>query len=128
MNSQNFPPFADKERIIAIDFDGVVHSNDKGWHDGTCYGKPIDGSLEAIRKLAENYEIVIYTAKAKLDRPLINGKNGTQLVQEWLNENGIADCVKSITSDKPRALLYIDDNAYRFYNWPDTLKFVEENV
>jgi hypothetical protein len=38
------------------------------------------------------------------------------------------DCIKSITSEKPRAVLYIDDNGYRFKNWDDTLKFVENEL
>jgi hypothetical protein len=37
------------------------------------------------------------------------------------------DYVHSITSEKPRAFLYIDDNGYRFNNWVDTLDFMGEN-
>ena len=39
---------------IGVDFDGVIHTFDKGWYDGICYGKPIDGSLDVIKKLSEN--------------------------------------------------------------------------
>ena len=31
---------------VAIDFDGVVHGNSKGFHDGTVYDPPIEGSLD----------------------------------------------------------------------------------
>jgi hypothetical protein len=124
-----YPPgFENKKTVIAIDFDGVIHNANQGWGDGTCYGNPLPGSIEAVKKLAENYDIVIFTAKAKPDRPLVNGKTGAMLVREWFIKYGILDCIKSITSEKPRAELYIDDNGYRFANWNDTLKFIENEL
>jgi 5'(3')-deoxyribonucleotidase len=123
----NFSPpgFEDQSTIIAIDFDGVLHNADKGWGDGTCYGDPLPGSIDAIKELSKKYKIIIFTAKAKPDRPLVNGKTGTELVQEWFKKNNILEYIDSITSEKPRAELYIDDNGYRFENWNDTLKFIE---
>jgi 5'(3')-deoxyribonucleotidase len=113
----NFPPgFENEEKNIAIDFDGVIHTFDKGFFDGTCYGDPIPGSIEAIKRLSKNYNIIIFTAKAKPNRPLVNGKTGTELVKEWLEKHDILDCVVDITSEKPRAKIYIDDNGYRFEN------------
>ena len=124
-----FPPnFDSDERNIAIDFDGVIHTFDKGYHDGTCYGAPIPGSLEAIKKLSEKYRITVFTAKAKPDRPLVNGKTGKQLVQEWLDEHGFSRYVHDITSEKPRAVIYIDDNGYRFKNWEETLYFMDKEL
>lgn len=122
-----YPPGFKKEKItIAIDFDGVIHDANMGWGDGTCYGDPILGSIEAIKDLSKKYEIVIFTAKAKKDRPLVDGKTGVELVKEWLHKHNILDIVKDITSEKPRAELYIDDNGYRFENWNDTLNFIHD--
>lgn len=127
--TDRFPPGFEKDaNNIAIDFDGVIHNFDKGYHNGTCYGEPLPGSLDAIRKLATQYNVVIFTAKAKPSRPLVNGKTGTQLVAEWLDNHGVLDCVSEITSEKPRAFLYIDDNGYRFSNWNDTLSFIENGL
>jgi len=124
--ASSFPPgFEGENRNIAIDFDGVIHSFDRGFLDGTCYGEPMPGAIDAIRDLATRYRVVIFTAKAKPNRPLVNGKTGTQLVEEWLIKHGIRNCVADITSEKPRAFLYIDDNAYRFTNWADTFVFLE---
>jgi hypothetical protein len=126
MNS--FPPnFQNDKNNIAIDFDGVIHNFDKGYHDGTCYGEPIKGSIESIKKLSEKYKIIIFTAKAKSDRPLVNGKTGKQLVSEWLDKYGILEFVHEITSEKPRAFLYVDDNGFRFVNWGNTMKFINES-
>ena len=126
MNS--FPPnFQNDKNNIAIDFDGVIHNFDKGYHDGTCYGEPIEGSIESIKKLSKKYKIIIFTAKAKSDRPLVNGKTGKELVSEWLDKYGILECVHEITSEKPRAFLYVDDNGFRFENRGDTIKFIDES-
>lgn len=124
MNS--FPPgFESETNNLSIDFDGVIHTFDKGYFDGTCYGDPIPGSLEAIKTLSKKYRIVIFTAKAKPNRPLVNGKTGTELVWEWLYKHNVGQYVSEVTSEKPRSFLYIDDNGYRFENWQNTLKFLE---
>ncbi len=124
-----YPPGFKKDKsTIAIDFDGVIHNANRGWGDGTCYGDPLPESIESIKKLSEKYEIIIFTAKAKKDRPLVNGKTGNELVREWLTKYDVIDLVKDITSEKPRAELYVDDNGYRFENWTDTLKFIDNNI
>lgn len=126
MIENNFPPGFEKDaKNIAIDFDGVVHSFDKGYYDGTCYGDPLAGSLTAIKNLSKHYNIIIFTAKAKPSRPLVNGKNGTELVKEWLEKYGVMKYVSKITAEKPRAFLYIDDKGYRFENWENTMRFLE---
>ena len=72
-----YPPGFKKDKsTIAIDFDGVIHNANRGWGDGTCYGDPLPESIESIKKLSKKYEIIIFTAKAKKDRPLVNGKTG----------------------------------------------------
>tara|TARA_B000000441_G_C21506266_1_gene212350 strand:- start:122 stop:520 length:399 start_codon:yes stop_codon:yes gene_type:complete len=126
-SSHHVPPgFENELNNVAIDFDGVIHNFDKGWHDGTCYGEPLPGSINAIKSLSKKYNIIIFTAKAKKNRPLVNGKTGVELVKEWLEKYGLIDFVSEITSEKPRAKIYIDDNGYRFENWEKTLNDIEE--
>lgn len=128
-NQSNFPPGLNTDKqILAIDFDGVIHDSNMGWHDGTCYGNPIPGSLEALKLLSQKYKIVIFTAKAKHDRPLVGGKTGYYLVYEWLERYGVVKYISEITAEKPRAVLYVDDNAYRFTTWNDTLNFITNNL
>jgi hypothetical protein len=126
----NFSPpgFEDQSNVVAIDFDGVLHNADKGWGDGTCYGDPLPGSIDAIKELSKKYKIIIFTAKAKPDRPLVNNKTGIELVKEWFERHNILNYINDITSEKPRAELYIDDNGYRFENWKDTLNFIEKTL
>ena len=122
----------EESNTIAIDFDGVIHSFELGFHDGTIYGTPIEGSIESIKKIAEKYTIVIYTAKAKKDRPLINGMTGIELVWEWLHKYDLAKYVKDVTAEKPRCICYIDDKAVQFINWNQALKdltrFTNESI
>ena len=120
------PGFENDLNNLAIDFDGVIHNFDKGWHDGTCYGDPLPGALEAVARLAKNYNIIIFTAKAKPSRPLVDGKTGTELVSEWLEKHNVLQFVDEITAEKPRSQVYIDDKGYHFQNWEDTLKYLEE--
>ena len=123
MIENEFPPnFKVDEKQIAIDFDGVIHNNDKGWYDGTCYGEPFTGAIEGIKHLSKEYTIIIFTAKVKPDRPLVDEKTGMELVQEWLDKYGYSKYITEITCEKPRAILYIDDKAYRFENWNDTIE------
>ena len=106
--------FQDETYQVGIDFDGVIHKCSKGFYDGTVYDDPIEGSLEALRKLSEKYTIIVYSAKAKPDRPLIDGKTGTELIWEWLRKFKMDKYIKEVTSEKPRAVFYIDDKAVRF--------------
>jgi len=109
---------------LAIDFDGVIHDHNLGFYDGTCYGKPIEGAIDAIKLLAKKYTIIIFTCKANPDRPLINGKTGTELVWGWLKDYNIDEYIKDVTYNKPNALFYIDDKAIPFNNWNNTLNHV----
>jgi len=123
MNVKEYNTLQNKEnnKQIAIDFDGVIHNNSKGFFDGTVYDDPIPGSINAIKELSKTYTIVIYTAKAKPDRPLVNGKTGEELIWEWFDKHNISSYIKEVTCEKPRAIVYIDDKAIRFENWNLTL-------
>ena len=114
-----------ERKVLAIDFDGVIHKNSKGFHDGTVYDEPIAGSLEAIRELSSHYDIVIFSCKALKDRPLINGKTGQELIYQWLEHHNVKKFIKLVTHEKPRAFLYIDDKGYTFTDWDQTLSYIK---
>ena len=120
--NQDVPPGFEHEKTnLAIDFDGVIHTFN-GWGDGTCYGQPIEGSIEAVRRLSQKYNIIIFTAKARPDRPLVNGRTGHELVTEWLDKFELTQYIDYVTHEKPRAKFYIDDKGIRFdNNWQEIL-------
>tara|TARA_R100000963_G_C4600951_1_gene74670 strand:+ start:212 stop:604 length:393 start_codon:yes stop_codon:yes gene_type:complete len=109
--------FPDETYQIGIDFDGVIHKNSKGFHDGTVYDDPVGGSRESLKRLSKKYKIIVYSAKARKDRMLINGKTGAELIWEWLKKHQLDPFVSEVTSEKPRAVFYIDDKAFRFTSW-----------
>ena len=113
--------FNDELKNIAVDFDGVIHKNSKGFHDGTIYDEPLENARESLEKLSKKYDVVIFTAKAKPDRGLINGRRTIELIWEWLNKHDLAKYISKVTSEKPRAVVYIDDKAVRFNNWTDCM-------
>lgn len=110
---------------IGIDFDGVIHKNSKGYHDGTVYDEPVEGAKEALQKLSEKYTVIIYTAKARKDRGLVNGRSGTQLIWDWLKEHDLNQYVSKVTAEKPRAVAYIDDKGIKFDNWNSVLSQID---
>lgn len=95
---------------IAIDFDGVLHSYEKGWQGGIIYGTLVQGAKEALDVLREGYEIVVFTSRDDLEN-----------VENWLFKQ--LGYRVAVTNTKPIALAYIDDRAIRFTNWEDIRKY-----
>lgn len=117
----------ENNKQVAIDFDGVLHLNSKGFHDGTVYDPPVQGAVEAIKWFySQGFDIVLFTAKVKPDRPLVDGKSGEELIWEWLAKYRINSYIKEITCEKPRAIVYIDDRGIRFESWEQTIKQFNE--
>lgn len=116
------------QNTIAIDFDGVIHKNSKGYYDGTVYDDPVDGAIEAIKELASRFTIILYTFKGHPERPTVNGVDGIQGTWNWLEKYGIKEYVKDIVWGKPNAKIYIDDKGYKFNSWTETLKDLDENL
>lgn len=113
-----------ERETIAVDFDGVIHDR-TGFGDGRALGTPVAGSLVGLRFLSQRFRVIIYTSKARSDRPLVDGASGPELVWAWLAEHGVADCVADVTAEKPRAALFIDDRAVRFDTWEAVLRELE---
>ena len=103
---------------IAVDFDGVIHGYSRGWGRGTIYDPPVDGALDALRALMEDYAVFIHTSR------------DPQQVATWLLSYGFTVSTDDvgvkfwderggllITNRKLPALAYIDDRAIRFESW-----------
>jgi hypothetical protein len=73
---------------------------------------PVDGALEALRTISKRYTIILFTCRAREDRP-------EPCIDElwlWLEKYGMAEYISEITAVKPRAKHYLDDKAIRFMN------------
>ena len=123
MSLNEFPPeFKNEELNLGIDFDGVLHDDYLGFHDGTLYGSLIPGARESLELLSKKYKLIIFSAKAKPSRPLVEGKTGKELIWEWLKRHELNNFISEVTAEKPRAFAYIDDKAIRFLNWESTIE------
>jgi hypothetical protein len=121
-------------QTVAVDFDGVLHSYEKGWHDGTIYGDFMPGAVVALSQLMQQYAVFVHTTRdAKQVARWIERTSGyafectTRLPRTWWgkrhpfwNEQGTL----LVTNRKLPAIAYIDDRAVRFVNWPDALTAV----
>lgn len=104
--------------IICIDFDGVIHSYERGWHGGDypghIYGDVRPGFFEWAAKAKETFKLVIYSSRSK-------EMKGRQDMAEWLTKQSITSRVDAdvlawfeFTHEKPPAFITIDDRAVCF--------------
>lgn len=102
---------------ICIDFDGVIHSYEKGWQNGVIYGTVVPGFFEWARRTEKQFELVIYSSRSK-------DPAGLTAMAAWLDERRKEWCADkpeeqgtlsiSFTDKKPAAWLTIDDRAFCF--------------
>ena len=83
------------ERIISVDFDGVLSSYD-GWKGDDHLDEPLDGAKEFISKLINSgYKPVVFTTREP------------KLISNWLKEFGFPNL--EVTNTKYPSTVYIDD-------------------
>ena len=121
MSKEFFDMLKKSKTVIALDFDGVIHNDNLGYHDGSIYGDPIEGSKPALEHLSKSYTLVIYSCKSNPTRPLVDGKTGTELIWEWLEKWEMKQYISDVVWGKPNACVYIDDKGIGFKNWSQTL-------
>jgi hypothetical protein len=115
-------------KTVCLDFDGVIHTYEKGWHDGSIYGELTEGFESFLYNLmygtAVRYAVYICSTREP------------QQIEEWLYKKlfrkGKAFCkieiitedvkfwnkfgVLGLTNRKLPAVAYLDDRALRFYH------------
>lgn len=119
---------ATKKKVIAVDFDGVIHEYSDGWKDGEIYDDPIPGVQDALKKLQDKFRIVIFSTRNH-DRTIKGEKQSNQVsdMREYMEKHEIPFDEIYQGNGKPIAKLYIDDNAYRFEgDWDKSLPEVEK--
>lgn len=100
------------KRTICVDFDGVLHVYTSPWtarsevNDG-----PVDGALQFLRELINaGLEVVVFSVRCA-------SEEGVEAIQRWLAFHGLEADYRHLIrfeAEKPRAIVYIDDRAYRF--------------
>jgi hypothetical protein len=64
-------------KTVAVDFDGVIHTYDKGWQDGTIYGEFMPGAVESLTRLMQQYAVFIHTSP----EPIAYGQHQQELLE-----------------------------------------------
>jgi hypothetical protein len=101
-----------ENKIIAIDFDGVIHDF-KNPIAGRRMGGVIEGAKKALETLEfRGYEIIVFSYWAK-------NESNIKTIADWME---YYHCPYSqITNIKPNAVAYIDDRGIRFTSWQDII-------
>lgn len=119
-------------QTVAVDFDGVLHSYERGWADGSIYGDWKPGAVAALSQLTQQYAAFIHTTRnPKQVARWIERTSGyafectTRLPRTWWgrrkpfwNTQGLL----LVTDRKLPAIAYIDDRAIRFEDWWQSLR------
>lgn len=109
--------------ILCIDFDGVIHSYEKGWQDGEIYGTATPGFFAWALKAYHSFRLVIYSSRSSTEEGL---RAMREAIGKWsveaINSGEIPGDTDwsaffpalEFASTKPPAFLTIDDRAVRF--------------
>lgn len=104
---------------ICVDFDGVIHSYEKGWQNGVIYGTAVPGFFEWVERVRDRFKLVIYSSRSKDDAGVV--AMGLWLHEQrnaWIKAGGQRHPTEPLeiefAHEKPAAWLTIDDRAIRF--------------
>lgn len=121
-------------QTVCVDFDGVLHSYERGWADGTIYGDWMPGAVSALSQLMRRYAVVIHTTRSPRQvARWIERQSGcgfectTRLPRRgWLRRPGFWNTqgVLLVTDRKVPAVAYVDDRAVQFTDWNSALTAV----
>lgn len=104
---------------LCIDFDGVIHSYDRGWQDGAIYGNVVPGFFEWVERVRDQFKLVIYSSRSKSEEGVVAMSLWLhEQRNKWIKAGGQRDPVRPLeiefTNEKPVAWLTIDDRAIHF--------------
>lgn len=110
---------SDFKPTVCVDFDGVIHSYDRGWQNGVIYGTVVPGFFEWVERVRDHVKLVIYSSRSKTDIGVAAMSIWLQEQRnKWIANGGERHPTKPLSiefsHEKPAAWLTIDDRAIRF--------------
>jgi hypothetical protein len=114
---------------VAVDFDGVIHSYERGWADGSIYGDFMPGAVAGLSRLMSEHAVFIHTTRNPGQvAPWIEDRSGhgiecTTMIHPlpWKRKFWNQRDYLLVTNRKLPAIAYIDDRAIRFISWEQAL-------
>ena len=124
--------------ILTIDFDGVVHSYERGWSGGEIYGTITPGFCDWADAARDHFKLVIYSSRSKdvvqrqAMRDWLDREIERWATERWEKHGDLPSLTLldfEFATEKPPAWLTIDDRAICFRgDWaapelqPDAMK------
>lgn len=117
--------------ILALDFDGVIHSYASGWKGATNIpDPPVAGAMRFISHAIDHFEVHIFSSRSMMPGGIDAMKKylERELNAFWRDRRGLGGRIFSelkFPTEKPPARVSLDDRAMTFTGeWPDfeTLK------
>lgn len=99
--------------ILALDFDGVLHSYESGWlGTDVVPDPPVAGAVEFVAAALGRFRVVVTSSRCELEA-------GREAIRGWLDRWGFPEGVE-VVEHKPAAAVTLDDRALCFTGeWPD---------
>lgn len=103
--------------ILCVDFDGVIHSYESGWHgDESAFDSPVPGAMKFLKNATEVFKVCIYSSRSKTEIGRIIMK---AYIRFWaIKEFSLGGCQflndLEFSAEKPSAFLTIDDRCFKF--------------
>lgn len=112
-----------KRTTVCLDFDGVIFKRTGRWVGPTVFnGKIIPGAAKAINTMRADllYRVVVNSARCADD-------DAIEAIRAYLADHGVE--VDDVCATKPRANVYVDDNAVRFGgDWDAAIGDIEATI
>lgn len=120
---------------LGVDFDGVIHSYERGWQGGKIYGTLMPGAREGLQACVDAEATFVFTAREDL-----------VIVADWIERETGIPCVVDdpydrkhfwnergcllITNKKYPARAYLDDRGVTFGEggWDQALRDLELDI
>lgn len=114
-----------RKMLLCLDFDGVIHSYEKGWGTGEIYGSVTEGFWPWLEGALKIFDVTIYSTRSRTSE----GRNAMAdwlhaSYVAWLSSQGRPESARMLpfafAHEKPPAFLTIDDRALTFTgHWGD---------
>lgn len=98
-------------KTVAVDFDGVIHSDLSGWKGPAVINDPpLPGAIEWLDRMVQHFNVIIFSVRC-------NDVAGIAAMVQWLKNWDLPDeTLRALHFEpgKPSAHCFIDDRAIQF--------------